>query len=59
MFMGKPIFGTELLAMNIFNTAFISNDLAMAQARAAIFFVVLAIVSTIQVRANKKREIEL
>lgn len=59
MFMGKPIFGTELLAMNIYNTAFISNDLAMGQARAVIFFLVIALISTAQVRANKKREIEL
>jgi raffinose/stachyose/melibiose transport system permease protein len=59
MFLDKPIFGTELLAMNIFNTAFISNDLAMAQSRAVVFFLVLAVVSTMQVRANKRKEIEL
>ena len=59
MFMGKPIYGTELLAMNIYNTAFISNDLAGGQARAVVFFLVLAVISLIQVSANKKREIEL
>ncbi|MEI6875153.1 MAG: sugar ABC transporter permease [Spirochaetota bacterium] len=59
MFLDKPIFGTELLAMNIYNTAFISNDLAMGQARAVIFFLVLAVVSVVQVYTNKKREIEL
>jgi raffinose/stachyose/melibiose transport system permease protein len=59
MFLDKPIFGTELLAMNIYNTAFISNDLAMGQARAVIFFLVLAVVSVVQVYVNKKREIEL
>ena len=58
MFMGKPIFGTELLALNIYNTAFVGNNLAMGQARAVIFFIVLVIVSVIQVNANKKREIE-
>jgi raffinose/stachyose/melibiose transport system permease protein len=59
IYMGKPIFGTELLAMNIYDTAFVSNDLAGGQARAVIFFLVLAVVSIIQVSINKKREIEL
>lgn len=59
MLMGRPILGTELLALNIYNTAFISNNLAMGQARAVIFFIVLAIISLIQVYVNKKKEIEL
>ena len=59
MLMGRPILGTELLALNIYNTAFISNNLAMGQARAVIFFIVLAIISLVQVYVNKKKEIEL
>jgi len=59
MLMGQPILGTELLALNIYNTAFISNKLSVAQARAFVFFFVLAIISIIQVYVNKKREIEL
>jgi raffinose/stachyose/melibiose transport system permease protein len=59
MFMGKPIFGTELLALNIYNTAFQANKLAEGQARAFVFFVVLVVISIIQVRTSKKREIEL
>jgi raffinose/stachyose/melibiose transport system permease protein len=59
MFQGKPILGTELLALNIYNTAFISNNLSMGQARAVVFFVVLAVVSLIQVSINKKKELEL
>ncbi|MBI9104424.1 MAG: sugar ABC transporter permease [Spirochaetales bacterium] len=59
IFMGKPIFGTELLAMNIYRTAFVSNNLAAGQARAVIFFLVLVIITLIQVRFNKKKEIEL
>lgn len=58
MFMGKPILGTELLALHIYNTAFTSSNLAGGQARAVVFFVVLIIISTIQVTASKKREIE-
>jgi len=56
--MGKPIFATELLALHIYNTAFVGNHLAMGQARAVIFFAVLVVISTIQVNANKKRELE-
>jgi len=59
MLMGRPILGTELLALNIYNTAFISNSLSEAQARAFVFFLVLAIISIIQVYVNKRREIEL
>jgi raffinose/stachyose/melibiose transport system permease protein len=59
MFMEKSIFGSELLAMNIYNTAFVGNDLAAGQARAVIFFVVLVVFSLVQVTINKRREIEL
>lgn len=59
IFQGMPLFGTELLALNIYNTAFIANNMAEAQSRAVIFFVVLVIISIVQVRINKKKEIEL
>lgn len=59
IFMGRPILGTELLALNIYNTAFISNNLAMGQARAVVFFLVLAVIALIQVYVNKKKELEL
>jgi raffinose/stachyose/melibiose transport system permease protein len=59
MFMGSPIYGTQLLAMNIYNQGFKSNDMAGGQARAVVFFLVLALVSIIQVSVNKKREVEL
>lgn len=58
-FMEKSIFGTELLAMNIYNTAFVGNDLAAGQARAVIFFVVLVAFSLVQVTINKRKELEL
>jgi len=59
MFLGQPIYGTQLLAMNIYNQGFKSNDMAGGQARAVVFFLVLVIVSIIQVSISKKREIEL
>lgn len=58
-FMGKFMRGTELLALDIYNTAFTSNSLAQSQARSVIFFVVLVVISLIQVRQNKRREVEL
>jgi len=59
IFRGQPILGTELLALNIYNTAFRSNNLSMGQARAVIFFVVLTIIALVQVGINKKKELEL
>jgi len=59
MFQGVPVLGTELLALNIYNTAFLSNFLAMGQARAVVFFLVLAVIALVQVAVNKKKELEL
>lgn len=59
MYQGVPILGTQLLALNIYNTAFISNNLAGGQARAVVFFLVLALVAMAQVYVNKKKELEL
>ncbi|MCL2832663.1 MAG: sugar ABC transporter permease [Treponema sp.] len=59
MFMGKAIMTNEFLALNIYQTAFAYRQLAQGQAKAIIFFIVLTVISLIQVRANKKREIEM
>jgi len=59
MFLGKPLFGTELLALNIYNTAFVKLKMAMAQAQAVIFFLVLIVISLIQVTLNKRKEVEM
>lgn len=59
MFMGQPLYGTELLSLNIYNTAFVKNVLAEGQARAVIFFIVLVIISIVQVNINKKKEVEM
>lgn len=59
MFGGQAIAGTQLLALNIYNTAFTGNDLAQGQARAVLFFLVLVVIAVVQVRMNKKKEIEL
>ena len=57
-FLGAPIKGSQLLAMNIFDTA-AANRMAEAQAKAVILFLALVIVSLIQVNMNKRKEVEL
>ena len=58
MFMMKPVQASELLALNIYQTAFKYNNMAQGQAKAVIFFIVLTIFSVIQVSMNKRKEIE-
>ncbi len=58
VFMGKPVQASELLALNIYNTAFKYNNMAQGQAKAVIFFIVLTIFSVIQVSWNKSKEVE-
>ncbi|MBE5910609.1 carbohydrate ABC transporter permease [Pseudobutyrivibrio sp.] len=59
-FMGKYLSkGTSMLAHNIYETAFVNNEYAYGEAKAVFFFIVLAIVSIIQVRVSNKREVEL
>ena len=58
IFMMKPVQASELLALNIYNTAFKYNNMAQGQAKAVIFFIVLTIFSVIQVTRNKSKEVE-
>ena len=58
IFMMKPVQASELLALNIYNTAFKYNNMAQGQAKAVIFFIVLTIFSVIQVSWNKSKEVE-
>jgi len=59
MFMGRAVMTNEFLALNIYKSAFNYRQLAQGQSKAIIFFIVLVVISVIQVRHNKKREIEL
>ncbi len=51
--------GTEMLALNIYSTAVNKNNYALAEAKAVLFFIILACVSIIQVRISNKREVEM
>ncbi|MFI3200479.1 MAG: sugar ABC transporter permease [Eubacteriales bacterium] len=55
----KMYAGTEFLALNIYKTAIARNSYSLAQARAVVFFILLAIVSLTQVAISKKKEVEL
>ncbi len=57
-FLDQPVKASQLLAMNIFNTA-TANRMAEAQAKAVVLFVSLVVVALIQVSINKKKEVEM
>ena len=56
---GKAVQSTELLALNIVNTAISKNQYALGQTKAVVFFIILAIVSLTQVSISKKKEVEM
>lgn len=59
-FMGSYLTnGTQMLALNIYNTAITKNSYALGQAKAVLFFIILATVSIIQVRISNSKEVEL
>ncbi|MDY4692700.1 MAG: sugar ABC transporter permease [Blautia sp.] len=51
--------GTQMLALNIYNTAISKNNYALGQAKAILFFIMLAAISILQVRISNKREVEM
>ncbi|MBC8546936.1 sugar ABC transporter permease [Clostridiaceae bacterium NSJ-31] len=56
---GGPYKSTQMLALNIYNTAFTYNELGYAQAKAVIFLIVVAVISLTQLYFSKKREVEM
>ena len=50
---------TNLVAMDIYNTAFSNFELGVGQAKAIVFFFFLLIIALVQVYYSKKREVEL
>ena len=56
---GEIVESTEMLAVHIYNIAFVENNLAEGQARAIIFFLILAVAGIAQVYFNKKKEVEM
>ena len=55
---GGPGDSTKMIAMDIVDTAFAMNTMGMAQAKAVVFFIIVAILSLTQVYYNKKKVVE-
>ncbi|WNS41370.1 sugar ABC transporter permease [Paenibacillus sp. MMS20-IR301] len=55
---GGPFKSTESVAMNIYNEAFLNNRYGLGTAKALLFFVIVAIITMIQVRVTKSKEVE-
>lgn len=56
---GGPSNATEMFAMNIYNEIFSLNNFGYGQAKAIVFFLVVAVITMIQVSITKKREVEM
>jgi raffinose/stachyose/melibiose transport system permease protein len=56
---GGPANGTELFAMNIFNEIFGYGHYGIGQAKAIIFFLIVAIFTLTQVAITKRREVQM
>lgn len=55
---GGPFKSTESVAMNIYNEAFLNNRYGLGTAKALLFFLIVAIITVIQVRITKSKEVE-
>ncbi|MBE5098083.1 carbohydrate ABC transporter permease [Priestia aryabhattai] len=55
---GGPFKSTEMLALNIYTEAFVNNRYGLGEAKALIFFIVVAAITIIQVTYTKKKEVE-
>ena len=56
---GGPANATELFAMNIYNEIFGSGNYGFGQAKAIVFFIIVAAITLTQVYLTKKREVEM
>lgn len=56
---GGPFNSTQMVAMEIYKTAFSENQMALAQSKGIIFLIIVAVVSLTQTYFNKKREVDL
>ena len=56
---GGPYSSTEMLAMNIYNTAFNYGAMGFAQVKAVIFFILVALITLLQTNFTKSKEVEV
>jgi len=55
---GGPAKTTEMLALNIYTEAFVNNRYGIGEAKALVFFIVVASITMFQVMYTKKKEVE-
>lgn len=55
---GGPFKSTESLSLNIYTEAFVNNRYGIGAAKAFLFFIIVASVTTLQVMFTKKREVQ-
>lgn len=56
---GDPFGSTEMIALNIYNTAFDFDRFGEAQAKAVIFLIVVVVISAFQLYFGKRKEVEM
>lgn len=56
---GGPYKSTEMIALNIYNSAFGENRFGLAQAKAIIFLIIVVVVGITQLVITKRKEVEL
>lgn len=56
---GGPYHSTQMLALNIYSTAFTFNRLGIAQAKAVLFLMTVALITLTQIYYSKQREVEM
>lgn len=56
---GGPYKSTEMLALNIYNSAFGANEFGLAQAKAIIFLIIVAAIGVTQLIITKRKEVEM
>ena len=56
---GGPYRSTEMLALNINQTAFAENNFGQAQAKAVIYLLVIVVISLFQLWMTKRKEVEM
>ena len=56
---GGPNNATEMFAMNIYNEIFQLNHYGYGQAKAIVFFIVVASITLVQVYVTKKKEVSM
>lgn len=56
---GGPANATEMISLNIYNEIFVQSNFGLGQAKAIVFFLIVAVITFFQVRMTSKKEVEI